>query len=98
MPLIVLECVCGYTEDAYVPLMSSEAPARQCADCATEMTRGLAWGHPLRYFSEKSPRRIVNLDGGRTAITSHGQHQALMKSKGVEPATDWHTSGRRSKH
>jgi hypothetical protein len=39
---------------------------------------------------------IQNLDPG-VEIRSHAQHQQLMQARGVEPATEWHVSKRRSR-
>jgi hypothetical protein len=45
----------------------------------------------LQFFSESNGRVIENLDKGRV-LHSYGEHERLMKEKGVQPATQWHTS------
>lgn len=64
---------------------------KDCATCGGEAVRLMPLPNMLQYFSESNARVIQNLDPSR-AIHSHGEHQRLMKEKGMEPATQWHTS------
>lgn len=96
MPLIALVCAAGHTEDAYVHSLD-ETPVRLCVLCGQTMLRGLSLGRGLTYFSEKQPRRIMNIDKGETPIRSPKQHEDMMRERSLTPATDWGVSLRESK-
>lgn len=91
MPLYEYQCEAHHTLEHYVPT-STEAPlTRACGQCGREAQRLFPLPNMLQYFSESNGRRIMNLDPKRV-IHSHGEHQRLMKQRGLEPATDWHVS------
>lgn len=93
MPMLALRCpLCGTTEDQYLPSWRwyGCGEPRLCPHCASTMGPALSVGRGLTYFEEGRARTIQNLGG--VTITSHEQHKRVMKERGVEMATDWHTS------
>lgn len=94
MPIINLMCPNGHASERYIHSWERRyiEESRVC-DCGHPMMEDASFGTPLLYFSEKRPRYIENLEA---TIRSHGEHVRVMKERGVEPATDWHTSKKRT--
>lgn len=91
MPLYEYRCAAQHTIEHYYPT-STQAPAvKPCSQCTGPAVRLFPLVNCLQYFSESNGRIIENLDKGRV-IHSHGEHQRLMREKGVDMATQWHTS------
>ena len=90
MPTIEVRCSQNHSDVRYLHTWAyrDHVPPKVC-HCGLEMHEVPSFGTPLTYFSEKTPRYIDNLEA---TIRSHGQHVRRMKERGVEPATDWHTS------
>jgi hypothetical protein len=91
MPLLAMACVQGHSQDIYTPHIE-ETPHRDCDTCGECLVRQPAYGRGLTYFSEKTPRRIRNIDGGKVPIRSPRQHEDAMAQHGLTPATDWAVS------
>lgn len=93
MPIYEYRCLAGHRQEHYVH-RAEQAPAQyDCEACLQPARRCFPMPQTPQYFSESSPRIIQNLAPG-VPITSPRQHEALMKAKGLTPATDWHTSKR----
>lgn len=97
MPLHALRCLNGHASEQYVHCAADRGCATRLCACGETLAPVPGYPQVLRYFSEKSPRRIMNLDRGQTEIRSHAQHQALMRATGREPATEWGMSMKPSK-
>lgn len=96
MPLISLQCLNGHPQEQYLATWGDFGALTRHCWCGETCAPAPSFGMPLLYFSEKSPRRILNLDAQRE-IRSPFEHQKIMREKGLEPATDWHTSKRASR-
>jgi hypothetical protein len=92
MPLIALACQCGGIDEQYVKCWQDYGVSTRLCACGHTMGPALSVGRGLTYFEEGRARTIANL-GGAT-ITSHRQHDRVMRERGVEMATEWHTSKR----
>jgi hypothetical protein len=92
MPLFEYRCEHGHAHEHYYHSHKDSATVKDCATCGAEAVRLMPLPNMLQYFSESNARVIQNLDRSRT-ITSHGEHQRLCKEKGLDYATQWHTSG-----
>lgn len=92
MPIIALRCpLCQATDEQYLHTWQHYGcEVRLCPACLSTMAPALSVGRGLTYFEEGRARTIQNLGG--VTITSHEQHKRVMKERGVEMATDWHTS------
>ncbi len=90
MPMISLQCECGAVSEAYLRCWQDYGTETRVCGCGGTFGPGLSTGRGLTYFEEGRARVIENL-GGAT-ITSHEQHKRVMRQRGVEMATDWHTS------
>jgi hypothetical protein len=91
MPILELRCPCGLSKDAYLSCWQEYGVLTHLCDvCGGTFAPALSVGRGLTYFEEGRARVIENLGG--VAITSHEQHKRVMKQRGVEMATDWHTS------
>ena len=96
MPIMQLKCQNGHTEDQYLHTRHSFPQLRDCKTCGEYLFLPvLSVGRPLTWFRENRQHVIMNLDPSQP-ITSHEHHKRVMKERGVEPLTDWHTSKRRS--
>ena len=95
MPMIEWLCPNQHHHECYLPSFAAvfTEPSGWCI-CGHPLIAQPSWGTPLLYFRENRARYIENL--GAT-IRSHGEHVRVMKARGVEPATDWHTSQKRSR-
>ena len=91
MPLFEYACNAQHVHEHYHASASAAPPTRPCRTCGDEAGKMVSRFNPLQYFSESNGRRIANLDPTRV-LHSHGQHAALMREKGVEPATQWFSS------
>jgi len=91
-----IRCPNGHLDERYIPVSGYElhTPSRFCRKCGHPMWGEKSWPTPLLYFRENRAQYIENLDA---TIRSHGEHVRAMKERGVEPATDWYTSGKRSR-
>lgn len=90
MPLLNLVCLHGHEAEQYLPTAADlGAQTRLCA-CGESLAPALSVGRGLTWFEEGRARVIENLGG--VTITSHEQHKRVMKARGVEMATEWHTS------
>lgn len=95
MPLIEMRCYNGHIEDQYLSRMHGPVELRRCKICDEYLIiRVPSFGRALTYFRENNAQVIVNLDPS-TPITGHEHHKRVMKERGLEPITDWHTSKRR---
>lgn len=93
MPLVSFVCgECGANYDAYLSVRQELGARTILCTCGTSMGPALSVGRGLTYFEEGRARVIENLGGA--VITSHRQHERVMRERGVEMATDWHTSKR----
>ena len=90
MPLVEGRCANGHTQTLYWPTWDRRytALSRWCP-CGHPLVPQPSYGVPLLYFRENRPQRIENLGGA--VIRSHGEHVRVMKARGVEPATEWHS-------
>lgn len=90
MPLINLECPNGHQSERYLHTWDRlyQEPARMC-ECGHPYAPAPSFGVPLTYFRESRPQYIANLEA---TIRSHGEHVRVMKERGVEPATAWHSN------
>lgn len=96
MPLIQKQCPNGHRAEQYLPTRESFPELRDCQICDAPVFQPvLSLGMPLTWFRESRSPVIANLDP-QTPIRSHEHHKRVMKERGVEPLTDWHTSKRRS--
>lgn len=95
MPLYEYRCALGHVFECYEPVAWRAPTVRGCTSCYCLAHRQFPLVNVLQYFSEANGRVIQNLDPHRV-LHSHGEHQALMREKGVEPATDWHVSMKRT--
>lgn len=94
MPTIEVQCLNGHTDVQYLRTWNdASCTAKVCDWCGHTMAQVPSFGTPLLYFRENRKQYIDNLDA---TIASHGEHTRVMKERGVEPATDWHTSKSRS--
>ena len=93
MPIYEYRCRCGHTQEHYVHRAEQAPQQYDCDECPQPAcaVRQLSAPRTPQYFSESNGQVINNLAPG-VPIHSHGQHQRLMKAKGVEPASDWHVS------
>lgn len=91
MPLYEYRCAAGHCNEHYEPSYAQAPAVRDCRQCYGLALRQLSRVNVLNYFSQANGRVIQNLDRTRV-IHSHAEHQQLMREKGVEPATQWHTS------
>ena len=89
MPTINVQCPNNHSDVRYLQTWGARLqPSKLCA-CGHPMIEQPSFGTPLLYFRENRAQYIDNLDA---TIASHGEHTRVMKERGVEPATDWHTS------
>ena len=96
MPLREFACLNGHIEEQYLPRAGSFPLLRDCVTCGEYLHLPvLSFGRALTYFRENNAQTIMNLDPSQP-IRSHEHHKRVMKEKGLEPLTDWHTSKRRS--
>lgn len=96
MPMMQYRCRNGHVEDQYLPQRTSFPELRDCGTCGEYLCFPvLSVGRPLTWFRESRAPIIANLDP-QTPIRSHEHHKRVMKEKGLEMLTDWHTSKRRS--
>ena len=95
MPIFEYRCPHGHTQEHYVHRAEQAPRQYDCDACAqpSYAVRQISAPHTPQYFSESNPRIIQNLAPG-VPISSHGQHERLMRERGLSPATDWHTSKR----
>jgi hypothetical protein len=91
MPLFEYACPVPHTIEHYFPLERLAPATIPCTQCGREAVRCFPRVNCLQFFAESSGRIIENLDPGRV-LSSHGQHQALMRARGVEPALTWDTN------
>jgi hypothetical protein len=97
MPIIQKQCVNNHVADQYVPRIDGPVELRDCKECGEPLFKAVAsFGQALTYFRENNAQIIANLDPN-TPITGHEHHKRVMKEKGLEPLTDWHTSKSRSR-
>lgn len=92
MPLFEYRCDIGHVFECYEPSAERAPRVRGCKSCYCLAHRQFPLPNMLQYFSESNGRVIQQLDRSGKPIHSHGEHQRLMKSKGVDYATQWHTS------
>ena len=91
MPLYEYRCAARHTLEHYYPTEQQAPPMKPCSQCTGMAVRLFPLVNCLQYFSESSGRIIENLDKGRV-LHSYGEHERLMRQKGVEPATQWFSS------
>lgn|SRR5262249_48981930 len=96
MPIFEFECAGGHRFEHYFHVREGVPEVVECWTCGAAAPRLFPLAVPLQYFSESHGRVIANLDP-RRMLHSPGEHAALMKQRGVEPATDWHVSMRPSR-
>ena len=91
MPLFDYACPVPHTIEHYFPTGSMAPQVLPCSQCDREAVRCFPLVNCLNYFSEANGRIIQNLDPARV-LHSHKAHQDLMRQRGVEPGTQWHTA------
>ena len=92
MPMIALCCLNGHVNEQYLHTWANLGCDTRVCGCGEALALALSVGRGLTYFEEGRPRVIENLGGAR--ITSFRQHDQVMRARGVEMATEWHTSKR----
>lgn len=91
MPLYEYACEARHTIEHYYPTGRMAPEVVPCTQCDRQAVRLFPLVNCLQYFSEANGRVIENLDPARV-LHSYGQHEQLMRERGVQPATTWHTS------
>ena len=80
----------GHTTDQYLHHPANLGCETRLCACGASLAPALSVGRGLTWFEEGRARVIENLGG--VTITSHAQHQRIMRERGVDLATDWGTS------
>ena len=94
MPLYDLACSeCGARKEEFCHASADKGVATHVCHCGGTMTYLLSMGIGLTWFEEGRGRWITNLGVEPVYVTSHRQHQQLMKERGVEWATPFRTQG-----
>ena len=84
-------CYCGTVVEHYFHKAADAPSFFWCEDDTYMCIRLPSLPNMLQYFSESNGRVIQNLGGDRV-LHSPAAHQQLCKKRGVEYATQWHTS------
>src|SRR5262249_5503140 len=90
MPLLNLVCLNGHAAEQYLHSQGNLGCETRLCACGETLAPALSVGFGLTWFEEGRARVIENLGG--VTITSHEQHKRVMRERGVEMATEWHTS------
>ena len=89
MPTVTVQCPNRHDDVRYLKTWDARMQPSKFCGCGHPMIEQPSFGTPLLYFRENRAQYIENLDA---TIASYGEHMRVMKERGVEPATDWHTS------
>lgn len=91
MPLYRFVCPEDGTErEAFVHVADDLGAATMLCPCGSTMSYALSVGRGLTWFEEGRARVLHNLGHEPVTVTSHEQHKALLRARGLE----WATAGR----
>lgn len=91
MPLYAFACPsCETVADRHVHAAEDLGAETRLCDCGSSMAPIVSLGRGLTWFEEGKPRVLWNLGPEPVTVRSHGEHQRLMRERGLE----WTTPGR----
>ena len=94
MPLLALRCLNDHAAEQYVHAPDDRGTETRVCACGETLAPILSVGSGLTYFEEGRGRWINNLTVDPIYVTSHAQHQRLMREHKVEWATERAVQGR----
>lgn len=91
MPMYDFVCsACGAQEECYLHVRDDLGAATPLCACGSSMGPIISVGRGLTWFEEGRARVLWNLGPEPVTVRSHGEHQRLMRERGL----DWATKGR----